>query len=161
MRKSSVYVETSVISYLASRPSRDLIVAGHQQLTQEWWDTRKCWHIFISPLVLQEAGSGDEVAASRRLFFTKSLALLNFTGSVLSLAERLISESALPEKAVEDALHVAVAAVHGMDYLLTWNCKHIANASKRRAITKSCENSGFKAPVICTPEELMEENNVD
>ena len=143
MPKPTVYVETSVISSLASRPSRDLIVAGHQQLTKEWWDTRECWHIFISPLVLQEAGGGDEVAASGRLFFAKSLPLLHFTDSVLSLAERLIYESALPEKAAEDALHVAVAAVHGMDYLLTWNRKHIANASKRCAITKSCENAGF------------------
>jgi len=161
MTKPTVYVETSVISYLASRPSRDIIVAGHQQLTQEWWDARDSWTLFISPLVLKEAGGGDEEAASKRLFFTENLTLLHLSDSVLFLAERLLSSAALPTNAAEDALHVAVASVHGMDYLLTWNCRHIANATNRLAITKACDHAGYKTPVICTPEELMGENNVD
>ncbi|MFA7062218.1 MAG: type II toxin-antitoxin system VapC family toxin [Pedobacter sp.] len=161
MSKPTVYVETSVISYLASRPSRDLIVAGHQQLTLEWWDARDNWTLFISPLVLKEAGGGDEEAASRRLFFSQNLTLLHLSDSVLLLAERLLSDAALPANAAEDALHVAVAAVHGMDYLLTWNCRHIANATKRQAISKACVHTGYQTPVICTPEELMGENYVD
>lgn len=161
MTKPSVYVETSVISYLASRPSRDLIVAGHQQLTTEWWSARDNWQLFISPLVLQEAGGGDADAAAKRLFFTQELTLLHLTDSVLHLAEQLLFETALPENAAEDALHVAVAAVYNMDYLLTWNCRHIANAMKRHAIMKACETSGYQTPVICTPEELMGGNDVD
>ncbi len=161
MAKPSVYVETSVISYLASRPSRDVIVAGHQQITLEWWDARDDWRLFISPLVLREAGGGDAEAATRRLSFAQGLAVLPITDAAQTLATVLLAGAALPAKAAEDALHIAIAAVHRMEYLLTWNCRHIANASKRLMIATLCEQQGYRPPIICTPEELLGENYVD
>jgi len=161
MTKPSVYVETSVISYLASRPSRDVIVAGHQQITLEWWDMRDDWRLFASPLVIREAGGGDVDAAARRLAFTQGLTLLPMTDLVQTLAGQLLAGAALPSKAAEDALHIAVAAIHNVEYLLTWNCRHIANATKRLAISTICEQSGYRTPVICTPEELLGEKHVD
>jgi len=152
--KPKVYLETSVISYLAARLSRDLIVAGHQQITQEWWDSRQEWDLSISALVVSEAGTGDTDAAARRLALLEGLPLLRLNETAITLAERLLAEAALPSKAREDALHIAIAAVHGIDYLLTWNCKHIANAVKRPLIETICETSGYHPPIICTPEEL-------
>jgi hypothetical protein len=159
--KQSVYLETSLISYLAARPSRDLIVAGHQQISQEWWDLRQDWDLSISALVVAEARSGDDEAARRRLDLLEGLPILHVSDDAIDLAERLVAGAALPEKAKEDALHIAVAAVHGIQYLLTWNCKHIANASKRPAIEALCRASGYEPPVICTPEELLGERYVD
>ncbi len=161
MAKPSVYVETSVISYLASRPSRDVIVAGHQQITSEWWDARNDWRLFVSPLVMREAGGGDTDAATRRLAFTRGLTVLPMTDAAQSLASLLLTGTALPVKAAEDALHIAIATVHGMEYLLTWNCRHIANATKRLAISAICEQSGYRTPIICTPEELLGDKHVD
>ena len=159
--KQSVYLETFLISYLAARPSRDLIVAGHQQISQEWWDLRQDWDLSISALVIAEARSGDEEAARRRLGLLEGLPVLHVSDDAIDLAERLVAGAALPEKAKEDALHIAVAAVHGIDYLLTWNCKHIANARKRSLIEALCRASGYEPPVICTPEELLGERYVD
>jgi len=159
--KQSVYLETSLISYLAARPSRDLIVAGHQQISHEWWDLRQDWDLSISALVIAEARSGDEEAAGRRLNLLEGLPMLHVSDDVIDLAERLVAGAALPEKAKDDALHIAVAAVHGIEYLLTWNCKHIANAGKRPLIEALCRASGYRPPVICTPEELLGERDVD
>ena len=157
-RKSpTVYLETSVISYLAARMSRDLIVAGHQQITQEWWDSRLEWDLSISALVVSEVSTGDTDAAARRLALLEGLPLLSLNEEAITLAERLLAEAALPQKAREDSLHIAIAAVHGIDYMLTWNCKHIANAIKRPLIEKVCETSGYRTPIICTPEELTGE----
>ena len=156
--KPKVYVETSVISYLAARMSRDLIVAGHQQITQEWWDSRHEWELSISALVVSEASTGDTDAAARRLALMDGLPLLSLNEAAITLAERLLAEAALPQKAREDALHIAMATVHGIDYLLTWNCKHIANAVKRPLIETICETSGYRPPIICTPEELTGES---
>jgi len=154
-----VYIETSFVSYLTARPSRDLIVAGHQQITHEWWDARrKSFELCISQLVLQEAGDGDPEAAKERLEVLSSMAVLEINEAALSLAEELVLESALPAKAENDALHISVAAVHRMAYLLTWNCRHMANAAIRGQIEAICANHGYKAPIICTPEELMEVN---
>ena len=161
MAKPSVYVETSVISYLASRPSRDIIVAGHQQTTLEWWDARDDWRLFVSPLVMREAGGGDADAAARRLAFARGLMVLPMTDAAQSLAGLLLAGAALPVKAAEDALHIAIGAVHRIEYLLTWNCRHIANATKRVAISAICEQSGYRTPIICTPEELLGDKHVD
>ncbi|MEN8262379.1 MAG: type II toxin-antitoxin system VapC family toxin [Nitrospirota bacterium] len=156
--KPKVYIETSIVSYLTARPSRDLIIAAHQELTNEWWENRrKYFNIFISQLVVQEAKAGDKNAAKKRLDIIDSIHLLELNENVVSLSETLVREKAIPEKAVEDALHIAVAISHGMDYLLTWNCKHIANAERRYAIIRICHKEGFDPPVICTPEELMGE----
>jgi hypothetical protein len=138
-----------------------VIVAGHQQITSEWWDARDDWRLFISPLVLREAGGGDAEAATRRLTFAQGLPVLPITDAAQTLAAGLLAGAALPAKAAEDALHIAIASVHGMEYLLTWNCRHIANASKRLMISTLCEQQGYRPPIICTPEELLGENHVD
>jgi predicted nucleic acid-binding protein len=152
-----IYVETSVISYLASRPSRDIRIAAHQQMTAEWWDSRRAdFDLFVSQLVIQEASAGDSGAAARRLAFLEGIPLLALTDSSLQLAERLLSEGAVPRGSEEDALHIALAAVHGVDYLLTWNFKHIANATLRMRIAAICVGAGHPVPVICTVEELLE-----
>lgn len=117
--RAKVYLETSVISYLAARPSRDLLVAAHQQVTAEWWSIRR--HDF----------------------------------------ELLVSQLVVEEASAKDALHISIAAVHGVNFLMTWNCKHIANATLRGRIERICAAAGFPAPVICTPEELVEDGNVE
>ncbi len=155
--KSKVYIETSVISYFAARPSRDIIIAANQQATQEWWASRKNdFDIYIYQLVIQEAGSGDEEAAASRLEALDDFPLPDILGEAIQLAEKPIEEKAIPEKASEDALHIAIAAVHGMEYLLTWNFKHIANAAMRANVELVCRLNGYEPPVICTPLELME-----
>jgi predicted nucleic acid-binding protein len=154
----TIYIETTVISYLTSRQSRDLIVAAHQQITQEWWETRRnFFNLFISELVIREAGSGDKTAAQRRLAAVNEIPLLELNEGVLTLAGNLVVEKAIPENAKEDALHIALATVHGMDYILTWNCRHIANAELRTAVSSICAFHGYQSPIICTPEELMGE----
>jgi predicted nucleic acid-binding protein len=155
--KSKVYIETSVISYFVARSSRDIIVAANQQATQEWWASRKKdFEIYISQLVVQEAGSGDEEAAANRLRVLEDFPLLDILDEAIHLAEKLIEQKAIPEKASEDALHIAIAAVHGMEYLLTWNFKHIANATMRANVELVCRLNGYEPPIICSPLELME-----
>jgi len=153
--KPRVYLETSIVSYLAARPSRDIIIAAHQELTNEWWENRrKRFDVFVSQLVIQEAKAGDKNAAQKRLDILDQMPLLELNENVISLARILMAE-VMPPKAVEDALHIAVATIHGMDYLLIWNCKHIANAEKEHAIAAVCRSNNFEPPIICTPEELM------
>lgn len=155
--KSRVYIETSVISYLAAWPSRDLIIAANQQLTQEWWKSkRQGFELYVSQLVVQEAEQGDEQAAQDRLDTLEDIPLLELTEDALILAEKLIETKSLPKQAVEDALHIAVSTVNGLDYLLTWNFKHIANAAMRGRIEQVCRDEGYTPPIICSPQELME-----
>ena len=155
--KSKVYVETSVISYLAARPSRDILVAANQQVTQEWWqDRREHFDLFVSQLVEQEISSGDKDAVSKRQQALTNCSFLDITPEAIQLAESLIDQNAIPKQAAEDALHIAVAAVSGMDYLLTWNFKHIANAAMRANVELVCRLNGYEPPVICSPMELME-----
>jgi hypothetical protein len=156
--KLKVYIETSVISYLTARPSRDLITAAHQQLTIDWWEDRRAdFDLYVSQLVIREASAGDENAASRRLEIIKPMPLLELNEEALALARSLLEDGPLPAKASEDALHIAIAAVHGMDFLLTWNCKHIANAEMRGLIEGVCRSKGYEPPITCTPEELLGE----
>jgi predicted nucleic acid-binding protein len=155
--KPKVYLETSVISYLASRPSRDLIVAANQQSTQEWWEKRLARvDVYISQVVVQEVSSGDADAVAKRLEVIAGFPLLEIAPEAVQLAEQFMTEKAIPNQAVEDALHIAVAAVNGINYLLTWNLKHIANAVIRANVEAICRLSGYEPPVICTPAELME-----
>jgi hypothetical protein len=155
--KPKVYIETTIISYLAARPSRDLIVAGHQQITHEWWQTaRPNFATVSSQLVAREAGAGDAEAAASRLAFLIGVTLLEISEDALTLAQRLLQSKAIPEEFPEDALHVAVAVVNGIEYLLTWNYKHLANAGMRSKIEATCRELGYEAVIICTPEELME-----
>ena len=152
-----VYIETTFVSYLTARPSRDLIVAGHQQITHDWWDTRRGdYELCISQLVLQEAGNGDPQAVQERLDVLATMTVLEIKEEAVELAEELVRAGALPTTAGNDALHIAVAAIQRIPYLLTWNCRHLANATMRAQIESVCANKGFKAPIICTPEEMME-----
>jgi len=155
MEKPAIYVETSVVSYLVARPSRDLIVAAHQQLTAEWWrDQSRNYDLFVSQIVVDEARAGDPETAEKRLAAIENLPLIEINEDVIHLAQNLIKSYAVPKKAAQDALHISVACVGGVDYLLTWNCKHIANAKMRNAIERTCRSSGYATPIICTPEEL-------
>jgi predicted nucleic acid-binding protein len=155
--KSSIYVETSVVSYLTARPSRDLLRAAHQEVTYEWWMGRDAYSLYISQLVLDEAAAGDSGAATQRLEALRDLPLLEITPEATGLARQLLRAAALPSKAAGDALHIALSAVHGINYLLTWNCSHIANATMRPRIEGICRANGFEPPIICTPLELVEE----
>jgi hypothetical protein len=155
--KASVYIETSVFSYLTARPSNDLRAMANQNATIEWWETqRPNYSIFASDLVVAEAGKGNPEAAQRRLAAITSLPLLQIFPEVRKLAQALIENHALPTKAEADAYHVAITTVNGMEYLLTWNCTHIANAYTRPKIEATCRGLGYEPPVICTPFELME-----
>jgi len=158
MTKAAVYLETSVISYAMSRPSRDLVVAARQQITREWFALRATgYELFVSQLVATEASGGDEDASRERAAFLQGMARLRITDAAGELAARLVESGAVPKAAAEDAFHIAVAAVHGVDYLLTWNCRHIANATMRQAIEGACREAGYEPPIICTPEELMDD----
>ncbi len=156
--KWRIYVETSVVGYLTSRLSRDLIVAGHQQITQEWWASRRDrFELFISQTVIEEVAAGDSEAAQQRLAVIESLPLLEITEEAIALAKDLIRIGPLPEKAEVDALHIAVAVTNRVNYLLTWNCKHLANAALRTRIEYVCRLRGYEPVIICTPEELLED----
>ncbi len=155
--KPKVYVETTVISYLAAPPSRDVVVAGHQHITREWWETcRDKFEMVGSQLVVQEAGAGDEEAARRKLALLDEITLLEVTDDALALARDLVDAWAIPGQAAEDALHIAVAAAHGVDYLITWDCRDIGNATMRALIEEVCRSAGHDPAIICTPEELLE-----
>ena len=155
--KPRVYVETSVVSYLTARPARDIVVAGRQHSTREWWTVAAGrFELVISDLVLQEAAGGDLLAARARLDALASLVRLDATAAAQELTEHLVGSGALPARAARDAAHVAVAAAHGIDYLVTWNFAHIANAMAKRGIEIACRHAGFECPVICSPDELME-----
>jgi len=152
-----VYVETTVVSCLTARPNRDVVIAGHQQITHEWWDTRRTsCELCVSALVLDEAGAGDAQAAEERLLVLQPILVLETTTEASELAEELLRAGALPRKAADDALHIAIAATKAIPYLLTWNCRHLANATMRPVIEAVCLAKGLKAPIICTPEELLE-----
>jgi hypothetical protein len=153
----TAYVETSIVSYLAARPSRDLITAAHQQLTTQWWATRRAaFRLHISALVVQEASDGDPDEARRRLALLEGIPAVAVTSEGLSFARSLIESRVVPRTAEADALHIAIAAANGMEYLVTWNCRHIANAQIRGKIEKLARLRGFEPPILCTPEELME-----
>ncbi len=155
--KPSVYIETTVVSYLTARPHRDIVVAAHQQLTREWWNgAADRYQLFVSDLVLWEASRGDAVAAAERLVAVESLQPLEITGEDQFLAKRLVEAAAIPAAAAEDALHIAVAAANGCDFLVTWNFRHIANPAMKTRIADVCRAAGYVSPVICTPEELKE-----
>lgn len=153
--KAKVYVETSLVSYLVARRSRDLFIEARQQLTVEWWENqRDQYELFISEAVLQEARQGDADEITKRLDALAGIPILVVTDEALRLANELIKQGTLPAKAAVDAVHIAIATVHKMDYLLTWNCKHIANAHVRKMAGRFFRSIGYEPPVICTPEEL-------
>ena len=159
--KRRIYIETSVISYLTARPSKTILGAAHQQITLAWWESRNQYELLVSESVLRECGAGDHDAAKKRLAVLSDVPLLLITEQALNIAEALVRQGIIPPKAAEDALHIAVATVHGVDYLLTWNCRHIANPEIQRCIAEYLEPVGLFLPFICTPEELLGEENAE
>jgi len=156
--KAKLYLESTVPSYLVARQSRDIVTAGHQATTREWWAKRiKDFQIFISPMVIEEVSMGEAAMAKARLEILKPFPQLEITESVTSLAETLIVGGTLPRKAARDAVHVAVSAIHGMHFLVTWNCRHIANGEILRKVQKVCREHECECPLVCTPDELMGE----
>jgi predicted nucleic acid-binding protein len=155
----TVYLETSFISYLVSEPSRDVIVAGHQQITRAWWEQRRQqFSCCVSEAVWQEASRGDPVQAQRRRDILRELPRLAITAEVERLAQTVLEGTGLPPLAFPDAVHIAVAAAQRVNYLLTWNCKHIANAVLLSRLERVFQSRGLYLPAIATPEELMGEN---
>lgn len=151
-----VYIETSMVSYLTAWPSRDIVVAAHQSISHDWWKRRREeFDLCTSLLVLDEAGRGDPDAAKERLAVLEKLPLIEVTEKAQELATDMVEVGLLPKTAFVDALHIATATVHGIDYLLTWNCTHIANAEILPRIATICANREFALPYICTPEELL------
>lgn len=156
--KPKIYIETSIPSYLTARPSTDIRVMSNQIITADWWQNhRHKYDLYISEFVVLEASQGDSTAVKLRQEAIAELPELQITEAVKALAKVFISEGPIPEKAEIDAFHIAVATVNGMDYLLTWNCTHIANATMRLKIENICRKHQYEPPVICTPQELMED----
>ena len=154
--KRSVYLETSIVSYYTARPSRDLVIAAWQEVTHEMWPVLQTdLDRYISALVIQEASRGDKEAAERRLNTLSGIPVLELTDHARELANSLITSGAIPATSEEDALHIAVASLNGMEFLLTWNFSHINNAFKKARIVKAIEDHGFVPPEICSPEELV------
>jgi hypothetical protein len=160
--KPRLYLETTIPSYLTAWPSRDLVRAAHQQVTREWWEQRRAeFDLYISQVVVRECKGGDPAAAEKRLEAIRDLPLLEQTVEAELLAEALLREVPLPEQAGVDALHVGISAVQGMDYLLTWNCTHIANPSLRFRIEAVCRKYGYEPPIICTPDEIFQQEGIE
>ncbi len=154
----SVYIETSIPSYLTARPSRDVRAAAWQELTVLWWGTaRSRYDLYTSEVVVAEAREGDPAAAERRIDTLRGIPELIVDAEVEALAVKLIADGGFPAAAEFDALHVALAAVHAVDFLLTWNCRHINNADTKPTIRSICAIAGYVCPEICTPQELLPE----
>ena len=155
--KKSIYLETTVVSYLTARPSRDIMIAGHQDATRELWPQLSVkYETYISALVFQEAGKGDPNQAGQRLVAVEGFPILDIDDEAWSLAEKIILRRAVPAEYPEDALHIAVAAVNGMEVILTWNFAHLNNPFTRRKVRQVVEGEGYECPEICSPEELLE-----
>ena len=149
-----MYLETSIIGYLAARPSRDLVTAARQALTREWWGRRRrSFEVYVSEAVIAEARAGDRGASARRAAILVELPLIHITSEVTQLAPALAVALQLPRRAA--AVHIAAAACHGIDFLLTWNSTHIANAELRPLVEEACREGGYTPPILCTPDELM------
>jgi hypothetical protein len=156
MTLRSVYLETTIVSYLVARPSRSVLLAAHQKITREWWEKRRAgFDLFVSRVVLDEASVGEKAKSQERLALIAGLPRLEIDDEAVHLARSLTARGPIPAKAGSDALHVAVAAVHEVDFLLTWNCKHLANAEMADRVDCIILRHGYKPPRICTPEELM------
>lgn len=157
MTRKLIYIETSVFSYLAAQPSRDLIVSAWQEVTREFWHHRRHDYVcVISELVVAECRMGNPAAVQRRLALLRDLPELPVDDTVKSLPAALVSKDAVPRGAELDALHIAIAAAGGADYLLTWNCRHINNPVAKPRIRAICSQCGHSCPEICTPFELTE-----
>lgn len=154
--KPSVYIETTIPSFLTSRPSTNLIVAAKQEITRQWWERRKAqYELFISQYVLDEVSAGDTDAAEKRLGAVKKIDILEVDDEVLRLSAEIMATGLIPAKANTDAAHIAISARHSVDFLMTWNCTHIANAEIMSRINFVISKAGYFLPIICTPDELF------
>lgn len=159
---ASVYIESSVISYLTSWPSRDVVTASRQAITSEWWQTkRQDYEIYISALVIEEISAGQTEAAAQRISAAANIPSLGINLVAQTLSEALLSRKAVPANSPRDALHIAIAATQGVDFLLTWNFKHINNAETRDLIARVVSEHGLVCPVLCSPEELGGSNDAE
>ena len=154
-----LYVETSIVSYLTSRPSRDVVINANQQLAQEWWESRHNFDLFVSELVIDEVSKGEMLMAQKRLDLIQGIPLIDFNDEAKNLAKEILRQNVLPPKATLDVFHIAVTVVHKMEFLLTLNCKHIANAFIFRRIEKICSEFGYEMPIVCTPQEILEKES--
>ena len=156
MSLPKLYLETTIPNYLVARPSRIIHVAARHETTRRWWETRRrFFEIYVSDIVLQEARAGEpEMAAAREAAMT-GLPQLEQPPAVDALAARLLEQGIIPPGAAPDAEHIVLAAVHAMNFLLTWNCKHIANAMHRGQVEAVCAGAGLVCPIICTPHHLV------
>jgi predicted nucleic acid-binding protein len=155
MNSESIYIETSIISYLTARPSNNLISAARQKITHDWWHAkRKSYRCFASELVVAEAAKGDHHAVQSRLEILQELPVLEIEKESVEIADIFFSRASLPEKARDDALHVAIATYYKIDFLLTWNCRHLANAHFIRRLQSIAYDEGLILPTICTPDEV-------
>jgi hypothetical protein len=153
---ATVYIETSIVGYLTARSRDAVIFRARQELTRSWWNSRRSnYRLVVSQLVLDEAGAGDDEAAAERLQLLDGIPLLDVGDPRIdTIANELLVAHLLPEKARSDAEHVAIATVHAADYLLTWNCKHIANADTLPKVYRLLTEMGYWPPLIVTPEEF-------
>ena len=155
--KSKLYIETSIVSYLIAQPSRDIVTAARQQITRDWWQIKRLeFDLYGSEFVVREAGAGNPEMATLRLAALQGIPEIALTEAAAHLAQVLVQKGPLPQKAALDALHIAVAVSGGVDYLLTWNFKHLANAAMKKDIERVCQINGYEPCIICTPEELLE-----
>lgn len=153
---ATAYIETTIPSLYTGRPSQRFVEAARQSLTKVWWDDRRHeFDLVCSQTVLDECGEGDPEMAEKRLDLLAGIPLLELTDDVDSIARQLLARQIIPSKAADDAVHIAVASVHRVDYLVTWNCKHLANPRNWRGISDCVASFGYRATVICTPEDLI------
>jgi predicted nucleic acid-binding protein len=152
----TVYIETSILGYLTARSTNNLILSANIEVTKEWWKfRRRAFTLYISQVVLDEVSRGDTEIAVQRLEMLDGVPLVELNQAVRNLSAQFLTQSNLPAKASDDAVHIAAATVHGLDYLLTWNCKHIANAQIQRKLAEISLDFGYQLPIICTPYELL------
>jgi PIN domain len=154
----TVYIETSILGYLTARSTKNLILAANMEITKDWWEYRRnAFVLYTSEAVIDEVAQGDKEIAAQRLEILRDFPLLALNQGVQELAAQFLAQSSLPPKAKVDAIYIAAATVHGMDYLLTWNCKHIANAQIQGKLAEISLDFGYTLPILCTPNELMGE----
>ncbi|MFC1757391.1 type II toxin-antitoxin system VapC family toxin [Planctomycetota bacterium] len=155
----TVYIETSIVSYLRQRPSSQVVMAARQLLTHQWWnDERSKYEVVASQYVIDEASAGDPTLAAERLESLDGIPLLPLDAEIAQIAAEIMARAILPPKARTDALHIAMVAHHRIQYLLTWNCRHIANATRLPRIHKMLTDLSLPIPIICTPEEMVNDD---
>ena len=155
-----IYIESTIPSYLVARPARDLIQAARQQLTKDWWEFKRAAHeLFTSQVVLDEIAVGEPAMARLRLESLQTVPLLPVTEEAKDLARKILDSGLLPTTADRDAVHIALASAYNLDILLSWNCRHIANAAIQARLRRLVGANGFELPVICTQEEFMNNEN--